>query len=560
MSLALILDVILKNSSLEGHSVLSDKSGNLHSNFRSFASSKLPQSSLDNPLFSSQSLECQKDGEKNVSCIADTKTQQSLTQDTRIADTCHSEALAEESKTTQAQQSSLRENKQSAVSLENPQDFLGKTSQQRSFFSDLKSSTTESQTLLDSIINDKGFESQVKEWQELKLVEEDISLEDMKSIVLSLQKISKESSAICHSKAVTEESFSPRHSELHSSEESKSNTRDSKKDVSGLHPQHDENRHSDSVYRHSDLEQSESEESLVIANEESVTESIKDSSFATQIQNDKIGHNDTASTTGGGGETMPLKCVDSSIVLDFFVGSGTTIATAHKLGRKWLGVEMGEHFYKVIIPRMKKVIGGFVSGISKEVEFKGGGAFRYYELESYEESLANCEYVLDSSLDRESNKDILPTAQYDKAENFQYDRVGGSQYNKTESHQYTKTESHSDKISRHIELPIRHSDLEQSEREESKDTKYSIINYRKSRKLIKGLKKGEAISLDMSGYRKDFDILHTMANILGLKIQRLFLDSKGIECVEFDNGDRVSSDNVDLCKYPKLTKLIWWER
>lgn len=262
----------------------------------------------------------------------------------------------------------------------------------------------------------------------------------------------------------------------------------------------------------------------------------------------------------GGGESMPLKCVDSSIVLDFFVGSGTTIATAHKLGRKWLGVEMGEHFYKVIIPRMKKVIGGFVSGISKEVEFKGGGAFRYYELESYEESLANCEYVLDSSLDRESNKDILPTAQYDKAENFQYDRVGGSQYNKTESHQYTKIESHSDKISRHIESPPRHSNLEQSEREESNDTKYSIINYRKSRKLIKALNKGETISLDMSGYRKDFDILHTMANVLGLRIQRLFLDSKGIECVEFDNGDIVSSDSVDLCKYPKLTNLIWWER
>ena len=63
-----------------------------------------------------------------------------------------------------------------------------------------------------------------------------------------------------------------------------------------------------------------------------------------------------------------------SIIFDYHLGSGTTIATAHKLGRKWLGVEMGEHFYKVIIPRMKKVIGGFVSGISKEVEFKGGGA------------------------------------------------------------------------------------------------------------------------------------------------------------------------------------------
>lgn len=176
---------------------------------------------------------------------------------------------------------------------------------------------------------------------------------------------------------------------------------------------------------------------------------------------------------------------EDSIVFDYHLGSGTTLATAHKLGRKWLGVEMGEHFYKVIIPRMKKVIGGFVSGISKEVEFKGGGAFRYYELESYEESLANCEYVLD---------------------------------------------------------------------------KDSIIDYRKSRKLIKALNKGEAISLDMSGYRENFDILHTMANVLGLRIQRLFLDSKGIECVEFDSGDIVSSDSVDLCKYPKLTKLIWWEK
>ncbi|MCL9822693.1 site-specific DNA-methyltransferase [Helicobacter sp. 16470-15] len=84
---------------------------------------------------------------------------------------------------------------------------------------------------------------------------------------------------------------------------------------------------------------------------------------------------------------------EDSIVFDYHLGSGTTLATAHKLGRKWLGVEMGEHFYQVIIPRMKKVIGGFASGISKEVEFKGGGAFRYYELESYEESLENCEYI-----------------------------------------------------------------------------------------------------------------------------------------------------------------------
>ncbi|MBD3843993.1 MAG: site-specific DNA-methyltransferase, partial [Campylobacterales bacterium] len=72
-------------------------------------------------------------------------------------------------------------------------------------------------------------------------------------------------------------------------------------------------------------------------------------------------------------------------IMDFFLGSGTTTATAHKLGRKWIGVEMGEHFYTVVLPRMKKVLAYDKSGISKEVkEYQGGGFFKYYELEQYE--------------------------------------------------------------------------------------------------------------------------------------------------------------------------------
>jgi adenine specific DNA methylase Mod len=83
----------------------------------------------------------------------------------------------------------------------------------------------------------------------------------------------------------------------------------------------------------------------------------------------------------------------NDLILDFFLGSGTTIAVAHKLGRKWLGVEMGEHFYSVVLPRMKKVLAYDKSGISKEVkEYQGGGFFKYYELEQYEEALANCKY------------------------------------------------------------------------------------------------------------------------------------------------------------------------
>ena len=84
---------------------------------------------------------------------------------------------------------------------------------------------------------------------------------------------------------------------------------------------------------------------------------------------------------------------ESDLIFDFFLGSGTTTAVAHKLGRKWLGVEMGEHFYTVVLPRMKKVLAYDSSGISKEVkEYQGGGFFKYYELEQYEEALANCVY------------------------------------------------------------------------------------------------------------------------------------------------------------------------
>ncbi|WP_300792926.1 site-specific DNA-methyltransferase, partial [Helicobacter sp. UBA3407] len=202
---------------------------------------------------------------------------------------------------------------------------------------------------------------------------------------------------------------------------------------------------------------------------------------------------------------LEIASKDSSIVLDFFAGSGTTLAVAQKLKRKWLGIEMGEHFYNVVIPRLKKVIAGFASGISKECDYKGGGAFRYYELESYEEALSHCEYVLECKEPQKvENKNNYKGKDYAKAE--------------------------------------------------------SILDYRKSRKLIDRLNKGESVCLDMhTEYREEFDIFQSMANLMGWKIKRLFLDSKGIESCEFDNGEIVSLDSLDLAKYPKLKNLIWWE-
>lgn len=83
---------------------------------------------------------------------------------------------------------------------------------------------------------------------------------------------------------------------------------------------------------------------------------------------------------------------EGSLVLDFFLGSGTTTAVAHKLGRKWVGIEMGSHFNTVVLPRMKKVLSGEQSGISKDVDWDGGGFFKYYDLEQYEETLSLAHY------------------------------------------------------------------------------------------------------------------------------------------------------------------------
>ena len=69
------------------------------------------------------------------------------------------------------------------------------------------------------------------------------------------------------------------------------------------------------------------------------------------------------------------------LVLDSFAGSGTTGAVAHKMGRRWIMVELGEHCHTHIIPRLKKVIDGQdPGGVTEATGWKGGGGFRYYRL------------------------------------------------------------------------------------------------------------------------------------------------------------------------------------
>jgi len=95
---------------------------------------------------------------------------------------------------------------------------------------------------------------------------------------------------------------------------------------------------------------------------------------------------------------------EGDIVMDFFLGIGTATAVAHKLKRKWIGIEMGEHFHRSeaakgpsgILVRMKEVLAGKgnhePSGISKEVNWQGSGFFKYYDLEQYEQTLRKAVY------------------------------------------------------------------------------------------------------------------------------------------------------------------------
>ena len=80
------------------------------------------------------------------------------------------------------------------------------------------------------------------------------------------------------------------------------------------------------------------------------------------------------------------------IILDYFAGSGTTPAVAKKLGRKFLGIEIGEYFYTDMLYRMKQVLFGREVGISKQTDYKGGGMFKYIALESYEDALDSIEF------------------------------------------------------------------------------------------------------------------------------------------------------------------------
>jgi len=185
---------------------------------------------------------------------------------------------------------------------------------------------------------------------------------------------------------------------------------------------------------------------------------------------------------------------EGDLVMDFFLGSGTTCAVAHKLKRKWIGVEMGEHFWTVVMPRMKKVLFYDKSGISREKDVRekynertAGGFFKYYELEQYEDTLKRVRYE-DSDLFANPYQD--PYNQY-----------------------------------------IFMKDLKMLEAVE--------IDYQNNK-----------VKVDLSKLYPNIDIPETLSNLLGKWIKRITADY-----VEFEDGEKVKIKELD---YKLIKPLIWW--
>jgi len=118
---------------------------------------------------------------------------------------------------------------------------------------------------------------------------------------------------------------------------------------------------------------------------------------------------------------LELATQPGDLVLDSFLGSGTTSAVAHKMGRKWIGIELGEHANSLCLPRLKLIVNGRdLSGISKSVQWQGGGGFKFYTLAP---SLLNKDKYDNWIISKEYNPDMLAAAMA-KQSGFRYEPDG----------------------------------------------------------------------------------------------------------------------------------------
>jgi len=186
---------------------------------------------------------------------------------------------------------------------------------------------------------------------------------------------------------------------------------------------------------------------------------------------------------------------EGDLVMDFFLGSGTTIAVAHKLKRKWIGIELGQHFEEVILKRMKIALRGRQKGnarydtkMSKDINWNGGGFFKYYNLEQYVDTLKRVKY-----------SDSSPLLKYS-------------------------------------------------------ENPYSEYVFMKDEKLLGDLEieyNKNKVILNLESLYPEIDIGETLSNLSGKKIKHLSKDR-----VVFEDNEEIYLKDLS---YMRVKPLIWWE-
>ncbi|HEM3540633.1 DNA methyltransferase [Streptococcus suis] len=125
---------------------------------------------------------------------------------------------------------------------------------------------------------------------------------------------------------------------------------------------------------------------------------------------------------------------DGDIVLDYHLGSGTTAAVAHKMNRQYIGIEQMDYIETVSVERLKKVIAGEQGGISKDVNWSGGGSFVYAELKNDAQDFKN------SILEATTTEELLELFELAKKSSFLSYRIDPKKLKKNEFEKFSLAE------------------------------------------------------------------------------------------------------------------------
>ncbi|HEM5896774.1 TPA: site-specific DNA-methyltransferase [Streptococcus suis] len=166
-------------------------------------------------------------------------------------------------------------------------------------------------------------------------------------------------------------------------------------------------------------------------------------------------------------DILQVSSQEGDIVLDFFLGSGTTAAVAHKMNRQYIGIEQMDYIETVSVERLKKVIAGEQGGISKDVNWSGGGSFVYAELKNDAQDFKNAIF------EATTTEELLELFELAKKSSFLSYRIDPKKLKKNEFEKFSLAEQKQilSEIIDNNNLYVNYSDIDDSDYQISAEDK-----------------------------------------------------------------------------------------